>query len=616
MAPIEYLKTVRRRWKLIAALVIVALALVYWTSPEEVKRNYEATNVMLVESSAGRGAESSANPQVVALWSTVGEVPKRVADKIGWEGDPARLADKVTAEADRTLGTVSISATDRDPEQAVLIANTFADEVKAYLTEQDQQRRDAAAAAVDERTAELSARIDTLDTQIAANPANKATLQTQRDALARQLGNLFEATDEEPAVTYTTIEPATTGVEQERLPGTRSREQRLVLAAIVALVLGFGLAIALDRSDTRVRTRQAAEAHYGLPVLAEIPLFSLPSRRRHLIVADEPDSVKAEAYRTLRTAIMLYRKRDDAERLAAEGLAPARLPFGNGQKMPERSVIMVTSAGSGDGKTTTAANLAVAYAETGRSVLVLSCDLWRSGVARLFGVKLGRGVSEILASDDHGPLTDYIRDTSVPGVKLITGGLAIRRPGGRLLAEQALIDQARQLADVVIIDTAPILSASLTRELATMVDAVVVVCRVGRTTAGEAERCGDLLDQLTAPALGIALVGVAAGPLSDYFSYVSPRRSRKEVARAQAADAAEAEAAGTGAAEPGQGPEPVEVVDVDQVVETREAAGGGFPGGNGDGSAHGPAADISASENPPSEDRVPGERKDTPSTET
>jgi capsular exopolysaccharide synthesis family protein len=540
MAPIEYLKTVRRRWKLIAALVVVALAIVYWTSPEEVDRRYHATNVTLVETTEGRGSESSANPQVVALWTTVGEVPKRAAEAIGWEGDPARLADKVDAEADRALGTVSITATDPDPEQAVLIANTFAEEVEAYLTELDQQRRDEAAATAQAREADLSAQIDALNAEIATAPPNQATLETRRDALQRRFADLIEAEEQASPVELTTIQPATTGVEEDRLPGTRSREQRLVLAGIVALVLGFGLAIALDRSDTRVRTRGAAEAHYGLPVLAEIPLFSLPSRRRHLVVADEPDSVKAEAYRTLRTAIMLYRRRDDAEPLDAErGAGAAMLPFSNGRKMPERSVIMVTSAGSGDGKTTTAANLAVAYAETGRSVLVLSGDLWRSGVARLFGVKLGRGVSEFLVSDDHGPLTDYVRDTSVAGVKVVTGGLAIRRPGGRLLAEQNLIDAARQLADVVIIDTAPMLSASLTRELATMVDAIVVVCRVGRTTAGEAERCGDLLEQLNAPALGIALVGVAAGPLSDYFSYVSPRRGRKELAKIQAAEEAE-----------------------------------------------------------------------------
>jgi Mrp family chromosome partitioning ATPase len=321
----------------------------------------------------------------------------------------------------------------------------------------------------------------------------------------------------------------------------------MLLAGLVALVLGFGLAIMLDRSDTRLRTRRDAEGRFGLPVIAEIPMLSLPNRRRKVMIAEDPDSIKAEAYRTLRAAVMLYRRRDDPTlpRPRHERITDARAGIsGNGRRgRVDRDVILITSPGAGDGKTTTVANLAVAYAESGRSVLVLSCDLWRSGVARRFGVKAGRGISDYLASDDAPPLSSFVRDTSVPGVRIVTGGLSIHRPGGRLIAEQRLIDEARELADVVILDTAPLLSASLTRELTTVVDAVVVVCRVGGTTASEAERCADLLEQLGAPALGVVLVGVTARPFSDYFAYASPRRTRRVVAEAEGAMADEAMAA-------------------------------------------------------------------------
>ena len=100
----------------------------------------------------------------------------------------------------------------------------------------------------------------------------------------------------------------------------------------------------------------------------------------------------------------------------------------------------------------------------------------------------------------------------------------MRRPGGRLLAERRLIDEAHRLADVVIIDTAPLPAASLTCELSTMVDTVLVVSRVGRTTAANAERCADLLEQLGAPTLGVVMVGVTTPLFSDYFSYAAPRR--------------------------------------------------------------------------------------------
>jgi Mrp family chromosome partitioning ATPase/capsular polysaccharide biosynthesis protein len=523
MTPADYLAIARRHWRLIAALVIVALAVVYWTSPDRARGTYESTHIMRVETDEGRSATSSVSPELVKEYITADEVPRRAAAALGYEGDPRTLANKLEVEADRTVGVVRNTASDRDPDEAARIADTFAAEVEAYLTEQETARQQEDAQALQAREDEVRGRIAALDAQIAAAPDN-ATLAAERDNLVRQLTDIE---DQQTAVTaqtvrFSTVQAAPRGTERDPLPGTRSREQRMVLAGVVALILGFGLAIALDRSDTRIRNRRSAEAHFGTPVLAEIPAFNLPARRRKLLVADEPDSVRAEGFRTLRTAIMLVREPEHIDRRHG----------GNGSR-PSRSVIMLTSAGPGEGKTTTAANLAVAYAESGNSVLVLSFDLWRSSVARHFGVKLGRGVSDLLVVDDV-PLSDVVHDTEVPGVQLVTAGLAVRRAGGRLHAQQRLVDEARRLADVVILDTAPVLSTALTRELATAVDAVVVVCRVGKTPAGEAERCADLLSQLGAPVLGLALVGVSAPPFYDYFAYSSPRRVRRQVARAQA----------------------------------------------------------------------------------
>ena len=545
MEPIEYLKIAKRHWLMIVLLVAAAMAIVFWTSPERESTSYEATHVMLVESSQGQGSQGAANPQVVALWTTVGQVPVLAAEALGYEGEPAELAQQVTATADRDLGTVSITATDENPDRAELIADTFADQVVLFLKERDTAQAAEDNAAADAREAELRQAIDELDAQIADEPANVDTLTGERDALIRQRDEVLAAPDRAAdPVTYTTLQQAAATPPEEGLPGTRSREQRMLLAGLVALVLGFGLAIMLDRSDTRLRTRRDAEGRFGLPVIAEIPMLSLPNRRRKVMVAEDPDSIKAEAYRTLRAAVMLYRRRDDPTlpRPRHERITDARAGIsGNGRRgRVDREVILITSPGAGDGKTTTVANLAGAYAESGRSVLVLSCDLWRSGVARRFGVKAGRGISDYLASDDAPPLSSFVRDTSVPGVRIVTGGLSIHRPGGRLIAEQRLVDEARELADVVILDTAPLLSASLTRELTTVVDAVVIVCRVGRTTVSEAERCADLLEQLGAPALGVVLVGVTARPFSDYFAYASPRRTRRVVAEADDAMADEA----------------------------------------------------------------------------
>ena len=534
----EYAKIAMRRWLLITLLVVAALAIAYWTSPPKATETYDATNILLVEAAEGQGNAADADPQVVAMRTTVGEVPVRAAAKLGHTGDPATLAAQVSAVADRASNTVSITASDGDPQRAALIANTFSQEVVAYLQEQQAAETAADAQADANREADLRAQIAELDEAIADEPNNIATLTAERDALDRQLGQLLELQQQAAPVQYTVLQPATSASPQDLLPGI-SREQRLLLAGLIALVVGIGLAVVLDRSDNRLRTRRETAARFGLPVIAEIPALSMQKRRRKVVVAEEPDSVKAEAYRTLRAAVMLHRRKDDDtgftrprhERIPRDGIS------GNGRRArPDRDIILITSPGAGDGKSTTVANLAVTYAESGRSVLVLSGDLWRSSVARRFGVKPSRGVSDFLASDGATPLSTYVRKTSVPGVQVVTGGLAMRRPGGRLLAERRLIDEAHRLADVVIIDTAPLPAASLTCELSTMVDTVLVVSRVGRTTAADAERCADQLEQLGAPTLGVVMVGVTTPLFSDYFSYGAPRRAQR-----LAADEAEAE---------------------------------------------------------------------------
>ena len=254
-------------------------------------------------------------------------MPRRAAAALGYEGDPAKLAAKVTAEADRTVGVVRITATDKDPDEAARIANAFANEVQSYLIEDEAADQEEASAALQAQEDQMRAEIAALDPQIAAAPANvepRRGARPPRPPARRHRGPAGRRTGD--TVEFATVQTAQRGTERDPLPGTRSREQRMLLAGGVALILGFGLAIALDRSDTRIRQRRTAEAHYGAAVLAEIPLFYLPSRRRKLLLADEPDSVRAEGYRTLRTAIMLVREPDHAEGRRAgqrDGPSPA-----------------------------------------------------------------------------------------------------------------------------------------------------------------------------------------------------------------------------------------------------------------------------------------------------
>ncbi|MET0147342.1 MAG: hypothetical protein ABW122_00785 [Ilumatobacteraceae bacterium] len=538
MEPLEYLPVLRRRWWIIVGLVVAAVAIVYAVTPGRLVDEYQATNVLLVEAVGDNSAD--ANPQVVALWAKENEVLTRAAAEISSTMDPTRLDRDITARADRNVGTVAITATDINAERAALKANTVADATVAYLTEQETQRREAEQAELAADEADLRARISQLDATIGTfpPPPDVDTQTAERDALIRQLGTVLEAQDDTTAtgVRYTTIDAPERGTKEQRFLGTRTRGQRMLVAAGVAAILGFGLALLLDRSDTRIRSRREAEEHFGLPVIAEVVKFPfwLRRARRRMVVDEQPDTAVSESYRTVRSALMLLDRagarppREPVEpgESGAGGAAEAAGPGSAGVDVQDwAEIIMIVSPDRGDGKTTTVGNVAAAFGESGRRVLMLNVDLQRR--ARRRGKhRRAPGITEYLASDGTIALDSLAFDTKVENVRAIGAGHAARPPGGQLEAQQRLLDEASRLADVVVVDTAPLLASSLNRELATMVDGVVVLCRIGKTTVAQAEKCAALLDQVGAPAVGVVLVGVAAPAGSAYFSYHSIRRER------------------------------------------------------------------------------------------
>jgi hypothetical protein len=169
---------------------------------------------------------------------------------------------------------------------------------------------------------------------------------------------------------------------------------------------------------------------------------------------------------------------------------------------------------------------------------MLSFDLQRVRDRRRSRSGRAPGVTEFLAAETPIPLAALVTGTNVPGVSMVGIGNAARPPGGQLGDQQRLIDEARALADIVLIDTAPLLASSINRELATMVDGVVALCRVGRTTTAQAERCGDLLAQIRAPAIGVVMTGVTAPEGSAYFAYWTLRRDRRSETTTLSPDAA------------------------------------------------------------------------------
>jgi capsular exopolysaccharide synthesis family protein len=527
MEPLDYIKILQRHWKVVVGLISIVIVAVFFLAPAAPAPVYEAKHTLLreVASSTEGGVSSADNPQVVALWAGAGEVPNRVKEALGYTGPVDDLTSRLLVTPNIETGTVELIATADSKDEAVLLVNTFAEQTIAFIEERDaarvQEARDEATA----RATELQADIAELESQIEARGGETdpraASLVNQRSALDGELAVARSGANVTVSTEWTSLQAATSASQQAASVVGLTRGKALVLGALVSVLMAFGVAIMLDRSDSRLHTKDQAERQFGLPVLAEVPLLSIRSRHKAAVFGYHHDHRVAEAYRSLRTALLLFRDRLPLEVEAAE-LSGRR---GGRGSSSARQVILVTSPEAGDGKSSTAANLAIAYAEAGQSVLLVNWDLWRPIPARVFDAEDAPGVSEFLEAG-NASLVRFVQSTSVPGLHLVPAGKLGHQPGAQLDAELRLLEEARALADVVIIDTAPLLGASVTRELVTMADVVILASRAGRTTSPAAERTSELLERLGAPTLGVVLVGVPTGLFNDYYGNPPSRSER------------------------------------------------------------------------------------------
>ncbi|HKY67115.1 MAG TPA: AAA family ATPase [Acidimicrobiales bacterium] len=524
MEPLDYLKILQRHWKMAATLVVTVIVAVLVLAPAKPSTVYEAKHILLRSSTTPEATAAADNPQVVALWSSGGKVPQNVAETLGHTGPADELINRLTVTPNIELGTVDMVATGSTDDEAVLLVNTFADETLKYIDQLNQEAQTASQEQIDELQTEideLNQRITDAGGETAPGAASlvsqrQSKLDEQNQLSTEARANVTEWDSLQTAATAKKVAASSVGV---------SRAQALLLGGLVAFLLAFGVAIMLDRSDSRLHTKEQAERQFGLPVLAEVPLLSIRNRHRAAVFGYEHDAGLAEAYRSLRTALLLFRDRLPFEVETAD-LTRRSQHIHSGRGSNARQVILVTSPEAGDGKSTTAANLAMAYAESGQSVLLVNWDLWRPTPARVFDAEESPGVSEFLEAR-NASLVNYVHSTSVPGLHLVPAGKLGHQPGGQLDAELRLLEEARSLADVVIIDTAPLLAASVTRELVTMADVVVLASRVGRTTSPAAERTAELLERLGAPTLGVVLVGVPSGLFkTDYYTKSQSRTDR------------------------------------------------------------------------------------------
>ena len=214
--------------------------------------------------------------------------------------------------------------------------------------------------------------------------------------------------------------------------------------------------------------------------------------RRQLIVDEKPKSLIAEAYRTFRTNLQ-YSKI-------------------NGQLKS----IMFTSSGTGEGKSVTAANTAIALAQGGAKVVILDCDLRRPVQHLIFG-RIATGITNILTG--KGTIADYLQDTNIPNLRFLASGPIPSNPS-ELLNSNEMTEMLTALgmkADYLIIDTPPVLAVTDTCVLASKVDGIIMVIGAGVVRPAEAQRAKDALMRVNGLILGVMVNRVKSDEMLGYY---------------------------------------------------------------------------------------------------
>jgi tyrosine-protein kinase len=499
----RYVNTIRERiWLiLLVTLITTGAAVAYVVTAH---KEYTAEADMLVtpvsqSDPALRGLgliPSSSDPtrdvETAARLVVNREVALRAKRNFRLSKGPLTLQQHVKAEPVAQSNLVAVTATGGTAREARDIANGFATGVIEIQTLRLHR-------AIDRAIAELAPRVRLL------SPADRAA----PDSLASQLATLQRLrAQDDPTLQLQTRATLPTG------PSWPKKKLSIIAGVLGGLILGIGSAFALQVLDPRLRREEQLRALYGLPILGRIPRES--SRRAQRALAPERLSPSTlESYRTLRATLA-------ASRRGSAGGAPA---------------VLVTSPSPSEGKSTTAINLASSLALAGNSVILIEADLRRPSIGEALGVTSDHGTGSVLLGMAN--FRDALVETKAYGryMRLLLADKSGAASGFMadqlfLPAAQNLVEEAKQLADYVIVDSPPLSEVIDALPLAQQVDEVLVVVRLGRTQLTKLQNLGELLARHDIEPVGFAVVGVPATGDGYYYTPSSTPAERGRSGRA------------------------------------------------------------------------------------
>ena len=483
---------------LIVLAVVLAGGTAYLVSSQVTPVYQASTTILINQAPSTRASDYAALltserlAQTYAQLITKKPVLQGVVDTLRQDyGVSVELQDLeygVTVQPVRDTQLIEIKVENTDPVLAAQIANALVSVFSRTIQETQTARYAETKNSLQQQLDDLGQRIEA-DSLALQNLGDSPDAQAERNRLETQLNQnrqlyaallqTFEQVRLAEAESISNViqaEPATVPLRPVR-PRVM---QNTLLAAVVGGMLAVGVVFLVDALDDTVKGPEDITRNTGTVVLGVIASYD--AAKSDLVTLAEPRSPIAEAFRSLRTNIQ----------------------FASVDK-PLQS-ILVTSALPSEGKSTVAANLAITMAQSGKRVVLLESDLRRPSVHRYLKVPNRMGLSTMFVRPQVY-LDGNLQGTRIPNLKVLTAGDLPPNPSELLGSErmQAILRQLREQADVLILDTPPMMAVTDAVVLAPRVDGVLLVARPGGTKISALRTAVEQLRRTGANILGVVL---------------------------------------------------------------------------------------------------------------
>ncbi len=422
----DYLNMLKRRWRVITACVLVAIAAASFVTLQTTPQ-YSSTARLFISSPDATGTEvyqgSLFSEQRVTSYANLimgEEIASRVIEDQGLNESPSELAEQITATVVPDTVIITVSVQDPSPQRSEALTQAVADEFVSYVSE--------------------------LET-----PPGKAA----------------------PPIKATVVDAA----DLTESPVSPKPLRNIALATVLGLLLGIGLAVLRESLDTTVKGVEEVAEILNASVLGSIR-FDPGALKSPLIYELDSHSRRVEAFRVLRTNLQFV----DVD-------SPSR-------------VYVVTSSVPEEGKSTTAANLAITLAQAGQRVALVEADLRRPKIAEYLRLESAVGLTTALIG--RIDLAEAVQQWGDDGMHVLTSGANPPNPA-ELLQSRAMRDvvqRLRQHYDIVLLDSPPLLPVTDASLLSAVSDGVLIVVRHGRTSRDQLRESVDRITSVGGRIIG------------------------------------------------------------------------------------------------------------------